>query len=1533
MNHIFRIIFDKTKGVFVVVSELTKSHGKAKSEKQGAFQVVRNTVGGEGTSLNDSSIRLFKLSSIGLATLVAIGGLNPFVAHAKVYDVGVYACDGRISPDDPKIANGVKTDTCSLPEGVVALNLFDSTDNWVGIDPGAVKSVAIGNKAVVLGSQATAVGSRSLAHTQATAVGNDVYALGGSSIAIGNDDLYGHDDKLPVPVIMNVYQGLYASPLSGNGYGTDSGGNPIPAVESKGWLPYNDFKDLYISNNLDGHDTRNYSPTYAARTGAIAIGSRTVAGGTASTALGSLSFALADYSTAMGMRTFIDAKAVGATAIGEKVRAYSANSIAVGNQTETTEKGTFAYGYQAKAVGQGSLAFGYATVAGAYIRQAHYDKLKNDLKTIHDIQVVNSDGSINKTNQTDYINKVNTLTTELDGLFEDNKLFAQKGRDGRFRKTKNNDQTSIKDGTGEYLNDGNEYMEISGKPIYAIQSADGDLQTPGMQWAKNSLAMGRYAFALRDNSVAVGYNSVSDASSGIAIGSYSYVSDSAPSSVAIGVNSYVNGANSVAMGYSAKTSADNSLVFGMGAKAGGFLSIDEGNALIAKGYRVISSTQAQSGQFDQKFPTLIRLYDNSGFQYLARNSSAIGVMSEATAFNSMAIGNNSKATLNNSLALGYESVTDYDVEDLGKPGWVAPGAISIPTSAATGVVSVGRTNQERRITNVASGYLDNDAVNVAQLRSLNDRISSVIGTSNSSSLFQYLSIESQNGEAAKLSRIVNKKREYTDYVSLRRQYLGLVAREKYNGEDIDDNALNKIKSELQSIEASHQTFKTTSAKLNKIATDLDSAPTAVNKDKLEASLKQLETAFKTDSADNVVNSVLSQEETRLLALQDTTNFKNDGARGKDSIAIGWKATTGERDTNGAYKTGGKVGDLAVAIGYEATATGSDAIAIGTKNTVGGSKSIAIGYGHKVTGNNSGTLGDPNTIYFDNSYILGNHSTIGDKDTPAVTETGSFVVGNHVNVTADKVFVLGSGTENSKLNASLANSVYLGHGSAKVSAGKGSRNLGTAYTPTLWSKAYSGSKAFAGNNPTSIVTIGSDGNSRLLQGVAAGTISKESTDAINGSQLFAVVDSLQADIANAAQNASGSVNFTGDNTAEKVNLQLGQTLKIYGDAASTTDLSTGNIKVTGSNGSLLIQLAKTISGLTEVNTSTLRLGTGGPSLTASNQNINVNGAKLVGLTPGVNPTDAVTVRQLNTGLSGKADKAIVTQLQNNTIKLVGDADAGTVSNARVLASQGGISFDVLGDEKDVTVKTTADGLNISLTEETANKLAGLSDDGKLRYKVSNDGQETVGTPVGLATGLDFTGDKNITTGVGQNGEVSFALKNVLTGLESATFTKAPGADGSAGTETVIDGNGVAVTPLKDDGTGTGNLVPDDSKDPVTLTSEGLDNGGNPLKNVGDATEAGDAVNKGQLDAVAAQLGLATNGKDGINGVDGYDGAAGAAGATVTTNDGTKGIPGDPGNTGAQGPAGKDGLNGTTTVNKVQALRDGVAGSTVYTDERR
>ncbi|WP_074436725.1 hypothetical protein [Streptobacillus notomytis] len=88
----------------------------------------------------------------------------------------------------------------------------------------------------------------------------------------------------------------------------------------------------------------------------------------------------------------------------------------------------------------------------------------------------------------------------------------------------------------------------------------------------------------------------------------------------------------------------------------------------------------------------------------------------------LALGNKTNATLDNSVALGYLSATDYTQADLNKPGYTAKGSYSIPSSAKVGVISVGKKGHERRIINVASGYRDSDAVNVAQLKTLEDRL-------------------------------------------------------------------------------------------------------------------------------------------------------------------------------------------------------------------------------------------------------------------------------------------------------------------------------------------------------------------------------------------------------------------------------------------------------------------------------------------------------------------------------------------------------------------------------------------------------------------------------------------------------------------------------------------------------------------------------------------------------------------------------------------------------------------------------------------
>ena len=74
MNHIFRVIFDKTRGIFVAVSELTKRHIKEKSEKQASCQLAQNSNGG---GYNSPYIKRFALTPIFVATLIGIGLVVP----------------------------------------------------------------------------------------------------------------------------------------------------------------------------------------------------------------------------------------------------------------------------------------------------------------------------------------------------------------------------------------------------------------------------------------------------------------------------------------------------------------------------------------------------------------------------------------------------------------------------------------------------------------------------------------------------------------------------------------------------------------------------------------------------------------------------------------------------------------------------------------------------------------------------------------------------------------------------------------------------------------------------------------------------------------------------------------------------------------------------------------------------------------------------------------------------------------------------------------------------------------------------------------------------------------------------------------------------------------------------------------------------------------------------------------------------------------------------------------------------------------
>ncbi|WP_434312214.1 ESPR-type extended signal peptide-containing protein [Haemophilus influenzae] len=220
------------------------------------------------------------------------------------------------------------------------------------------------------------------------------------------------------------------------------------------------------------------------------------------------------------------------------------------------------------------------------------------------------------------------------------------------------------------------------------------------------------------------------------------------------------------------------------------------------------------------------------------------------------------------------------------------------------------------------------------------------------------------------------------------------------------------------------------------------------------------------------------------------------------------------------------GKYATAIGAKADAVGNNAIAFGYESKALRDNTVAIGTGNVVNAEKSGAFGDPNYIEdgANGSYAFGNDNRITSKNT--------FVLGNSVNakrdangnvLTEEKEVVGKDGTKTKvtvpqALGKTVENSVYLGNAStATEKPGSNLKSDGTAGNTTT-AGATGTVKDFAGETAHGAVSVGASGEERRIQNVAAGEISATSTDAINGSQLYAV--------AKGVTNLAGQVNKVG-----------------------------------------------------------------------------------------------------------------------------------------------------------------------------------------------------------------------------------------------------------------------------------------------------------------------------------------------------------------------------------------------------------------------
>ena len=196
--------------------------------------------------------------------------------------------------------------------------------------------------------------------------------------------------------------------------------------------------------------------------------------------------------------------------------------------------------------------------------------------------------------------------------------------------------------------------------------------------------------------------------------------------------------------------------------------------------------------------------------------------------------------------------------------------------------------------------------------------------------------------------------------------------------------------------------------------------------------------------------------------------------GHNSIAIGaYSKTNNEKAISiGAFSTASGVQSIVMAGNYDSNSSGPVSVASGTRATV-------IGAETTVSGNNSVAIGDKNTVASNRTYAIGNNINV------AAGANDSLVFGTRAAVGAANTVAIGANA-----NAAQANSVALGAGSVTSAPHTGDYTLNNSYTAAGLPNAANG-----------IVSVGSKDKERQIQNVAAGVISKTSTDAINGSQLY------------------------------------------------------------------------------------------------------------------------------------------------------------------------------------------------------------------------------------------------------------------------------------------------------------------------------------------------------------------------------------------------------------------------------------------------
>ena len=1411
LNHIYKVIWSKTKNAWVVVSEIAKRNGKSS---------VKSVV----TSLAGKSVAAV------MVAMVMCGG----VASANTqYGVGADGGFNGTAIGENAKANSQKStaigmnavaDGTGMGSIVIGTNAYgmgynSSPNSVIAIGYGARANTGSGGPTMAIGESAQAEATAG----NAMAIGYNSKALGyNGGIAIGsNNTVYGDNIVLGKNSKINQINGAdphdsisigNINKMDGN-FGSLVIGNQNYLMDNSG--SFRNFDNILIGDNtkLDGQTNTVIGARYTTITG--------------------------DYITAIGdvkrdATNWSDNQVVIGHHSAPEAVATVSNTIGVGTTGKTLTLGTFAGSAPSLSV----VSFGDSSLGGnAYTRQ-----LKNvaagvisstSTDAINGSQLYRAIEALYSLGSPDtYIHVNDGSVTQESGTAAANlgPINSKAGATGTKSIAIGMNASAKKD-VGVALGNGsvaNDEGSVAIGSFYAGKSASGVVSYSGANaTGKNAISiLGRTS---GDNAIAIGYNA-SPARNAIAMG---FQTNANEMSIAIGANRNVVGTGSVAIGATTvgnnvTVNADDSLALlgGIQKKSTWGNNVKNSNA-IGRGTFITSDNTTMIGSYDDN---RFNQFSTDRTRYIAPRSQNIGMMStygEGTLENSVYLGHDSFAFTVNSDTDGENSSSGensihtkkYDATGNivvsnnttgGAFGKVSKATINgdeitgFAGAQSVGAVTIGAGDYERRIQNVAAGEVSatsTDGINGSQLyavaNTLSKNMSSYMhindGTStqtvgNATTNYGYSGSKAGATGTKAIAGGVNAQATRDNGIALGADALssgrgaitiGHSARNEsdYNitiGESstIDNNSIDSIAMGRNS---------TITDSIRSITIGLDNSMT-----KSASVTGTLESGIAIGTKNKLLDSsnALSLGTGNKITNSGEALVIGNGGEAKDSkasIVMGVGAKAENALIGVAIGSGAQaLNKRTVAIGAGAKAEGEQSISIGTGNEVKGNKSSAIGdpsyidtaaTGTHVQGNDNGTATNP--IKASESTFMGNTNLAGTAGT-----TGIHVVGNNNSVDSSNVMVMGNGVN---VGTGLDGAVVLGNASSadQYAAATDSTINGV----TFEAAGYAGNTGLSNG---SIVSVGATGTERQIKNVAAGAVTATSTDAVNGSQLYKTAETI----------LKMPINMAGD-SGDTVGLKLGKTVNIKGSVASGADVTDGNIAVVGdkTTSTLSLKMAKNLTGLTSgtftdatgnqtvingAGVTVTPTGTGATPISITTSGINAGNQEIKGVKKGTTDDAAVNKKQMDDALAGISSTLTINDgttdgsvnIKTGKLKVVGESGANAL-----------VTTTVSGDT--ITVGTSSKLQNaVTAAEKSADKdLSNLSTTGSDKVKtLAQDAVKVAGT--GLATVSDATaaGVKTYTVNVDE-GKLVIDDTTGKVGAAGSTQGTTAGKDGVATTQNV------------------------------------------------------------------------------------------------------------------------------------------------------